>query len=37
MLRGFDGEPTIEAFREILAHRLHKLDPMRFQLVDIPL
>ena len=36
-VRGFDGEPTIEAFREILAHRLHKLDPMRFQLVDIPL
>ncbi|MDT5091549.1 MAG: diacylglycerol O-acyltransferase / wax synthase [Mycobacterium sp.] len=33
---GFDGKPTIEAFREILHHRLHKLDPMRFQLVDIP-
>ncbi|MBV9514572.1 MAG: wax ester/triacylglycerol synthase family O-acyltransferase [Mycobacteriaceae bacterium] len=34
---GFDGTPTIEAFREILHHRLHKLDPLRFQLVDIPL
>ena len=33
---GFDGTPTIEAFREILHHRLHKLEPMRFQLVDIP-
>lgn len=36
-VRAFDGEPTIEAFREVLRHRLHKLDPMRFQLVDIPL
>lgn len=35
-ISGFDGEPTIEVFREILRHRLHKLDPMRFQLVDIP-
>jgi diacylglycerol O-acyltransferase len=33
---GFDGQPTIEVFREILHHRLHKLEPMRFQLVDIP-
>ncbi|MDT5011049.1 MAG: diacylglycerol O-acyltransferase / wax synthase, partial [Mycobacterium sp.] len=33
----FDGTPTIEAFREILHHRLHMLEPMRFQLVDIPL
>ena len=33
---GFDGTPTIDAFREILRHRLHKLDPLRFLLVDIP-
>ena len=33
---GFEGTPTIEAFREILHSRLHKLDPMRFELVDIP-
>jgi diacylglycerol O-acyltransferase / wax synthase len=33
---GFEGTPDIAAFREILYHRLHKLDPMRFQLVDIP-
>ncbi len=33
---GFEGTPDIDAFREILYHRLHKLDPMRFQLVDIP-
>jgi diacylglycerol O-acyltransferase len=33
---GFDGAPTIDAFREILHHRLHKLDPLRFLLVDIP-
>jgi diacylglycerol O-acyltransferase len=32
----FDGEPTIEVFREILRARMHKLDPMRFQLVEIP-
>ncbi len=32
----FEGTPNIETFREILHHRLHKLDPMRFQLVDIP-
>jgi diacylglycerol O-acyltransferase len=35
-VRGFEGTPDIAAFREILHHRLHKLDPMRFQLVDIP-
>lgn len=35
-VRGFEGTPTIDVFREILHHRLHKLDPMRFQLVDIP-
>jgi diacylglycerol O-acyltransferase len=33
---GFEGTPGIEVFREILHHRLHKLDPLRFQLVDIP-
>jgi diacylglycerol O-acyltransferase / wax synthase len=33
----FDGNPTIEAFREILHARMHKLEPMRFQLVEIPL
>jgi diacylglycerol O-acyltransferase / wax synthase len=35
-ISGFEGTPTIEAFREILHHRLHKLDPLRFELVDIP-
>ena len=34
---GFDGTPTIEAFREILHRRLPQLDPLRFQLVEIPL
>jgi diacylglycerol O-acyltransferase / wax synthase len=34
---GFDGTPTIEAFREILHRRLPELDPLRFQLVEIPL
>jgi WS/DGAT/MGAT family acyltransferase len=33
---GFDGAPTIEVFREIMHSRLPTLDPMRFQLVDIP-
>ncbi|MBX7449397.1 wax ester/triacylglycerol synthase family O-acyltransferase [Mycolicibacterium sp. 3033] len=32
----FDGEPTIEAFRDILRARMHNLEPMRFQLVEIP-
>ena len=33
---GFQGTPDIDTFRDILHRRLHKLDPMRFQLVDIP-
>src|ERR1700675_1933685 len=33
---GFDGTPTIDAFRGILRRRLHKLDPLRFLLVHIP-
>jgi len=32
----FNGTPTIEAFREILRARMHKLEPMRFELVEIP-
>lgn len=32
----FDGNPTIEVFRGILRARMHKLEPMRFQLVEIP-
>jgi diacylglycerol O-acyltransferase len=35
-ISGFDGTPDIDTFREILRHRLHKLDPMRYELVDIP-
>jgi diacylglycerol O-acyltransferase len=33
----FDGSPTIDVFREIMHSRLPTLDPMRFQLVDIPM
>jgi diacylglycerol O-acyltransferase / wax synthase len=33
----FEGEPTVDAFREILRQRLHLLEPLRYQLVDIPL
>jgi diacylglycerol O-acyltransferase len=33
---GYDGIPTIDVVREILHSRLSTLDPMRFQLVDIP-
>jgi diacylglycerol O-acyltransferase / wax synthase len=32
----FKGEPTFEAFRELLRNRLHLLDPFRYVLVDIP-
>jgi diacylglycerol O-acyltransferase / wax synthase len=32
----FRGEPTFEAFRELLRNRLHLLDPFRYLLVDIP-
>jgi diacylglycerol O-acyltransferase / wax synthase len=35
-ISAFDGTPDIDTFREILRHRLHKLEPMRFELVDIP-
>jgi diacylglycerol O-acyltransferase len=33
----FEGEPTVDAFREILRQRLHLLEPLHYQLVDIPL
>ena len=33
---GFDGDPTFEAFREIFRLRLHALEPLGYQLVDIP-
>ena len=32
----FRGEPTFEAFRELLLNRLHLLHPFRYLLVDIP-
>jgi diacylglycerol O-acyltransferase / wax synthase len=32
----FAGEPSFEAFRELLRNRLHVLDPFRYLLVDIP-
>jgi len=32
----FEGEPTFEAFREVFHSRLPVLDPLRFQLVDMP-
>jgi diacylglycerol O-acyltransferase / wax synthase len=33
----FPGAPTVEVFREVLRERLHVLEPLRYQLVDIPL
>ncbi len=33
----FEGEPGFDAFRQILRRRLHVLEPLRYQLVDIPL
>ncbi|MGX9792872.1 WS/DGAT/MGAT family O-acyltransferase [Mycobacterium sp. MMS18-G62] len=33
----FDGEFGFEVFRRTVARRLHLLDPLRYQLVDIPL
>ena len=32
----FQGEPTFDAFREIFGNRLSVLDPLRYELVDIP-
>src|SRR3954451_11488378 len=32
----FDGEFSFEVFRRTIARRLHLLDPLRYQLVDIP-
>jgi diacylglycerol O-acyltransferase len=32
----FDGEFTFDVFRRTIARRLHLLDPLRYQLVDIP-
>ncbi len=34
---GVEGTLDLEAFRRTLRGRLHKLDPLRYQLVDIPL
>jgi len=33
----FDGEFSFDVFRRTIARRLHLLDPLRYQLVDIPL
>jgi len=33
----FDGDPDFGAFREMLRGRLRALEPLRYQLVDIPL
>ena len=33
----FEHEPGIEVFTEIMQRRLHRLEPLRYQLVDIPL
>jgi diacylglycerol O-acyltransferase len=32
----FDGEFTFDVFRRTIARRLHLLDPLRYQLIDIP-
>ena len=32
----FDGEFTFDLFRRTIARRLHLLDPLRYQLIDIP-
>lgn len=33
----FEHEPSFEVFTEMWLHRLHRLEPLRYQLVDIPL
>ncbi len=33
---GFQGEPGFDAFREMLRGRLHVLEPLHYQLIDIP-
>ena len=33
----FEGEPGFDTFRQVLRRRLHGLEPLRYQLVDIPL
>jgi hypothetical protein len=33
---GFDGEFTFDVFRHTLLRRLHRLDPLRYKLIDIP-
>ena len=33
----FEGEPSFDAFRHILRRRLHVLEPLRYQLIGIPL
>ena len=32
----FESEPTFEAFLETFRSRLSALDPLRFELVDVP-
>ncbi|MGE2721423.1 WS/DGAT/MGAT family O-acyltransferase [Mycolicibacterium celeriflavum] len=34
---GFEGEPTFEAFLETFRKRLPALDPLRYELIDVPL
>ena len=33
----FEGEPTFEVFCETLRSRMHLLEPLRYELVDVPL
>jgi diacylglycerol O-acyltransferase len=33
----FAGKPTVEVLRDTLRRRLHLLEPLRYQLVDVPL
>ena len=33
----FTGKPTVEVLRETLHRRLHLLEPLRYQLIDVPL
>jgi diacylglycerol O-acyltransferase len=36
-ISGFAGTPTVEVLRDMLRRRLHLLEPLRYQLVDVPL
>jgi WS/DGAT/MGAT family acyltransferase len=33
---GYDGEVSFDVFRRTLHRRLHRLDPLRYKLIDIP-